>query len=148
MSRGCPFCDIEMMEKACIFPNPDWWGKGEWKKQGNVFVVNNFRPVTEGHCMVIPRRHVEYLSELSSIEVQELVVTIEMTMERLEVAYGYQEFTPFWSLGKYRTDPHFHFQIVPGMIIPPRSSEEKEAAKLTPQGMTAMVGKLRNIFQD
>ncbi|NQV00642.1 MAG: HIT family protein [Parcubacteria group bacterium] len=144
MEKDCPFCNTEQMEKSAIFPNPDKYE--DWETQGNVFVINVLAPAMKGHCMVIPRGHVECLSELSSTEVSELFRVAERTIEKLKGHFGYEAFTPFWLVGRYRTVPHFHLHIVPDMIIKSRSQEEKEATKLNPEQRENLVQELRTVL--
>ena len=51
---GCPFCTIELERVV-----------GAW---GPVFAIRDAFPVSEGHTLIIPRRHVATLFELDEAE--------------------------------------------------------------------------------
>jgi len=140
----CPFCNIEFMEESVIFPNPDL--NGSWERQGNVFVINVLAPAMKGHCMVIPRRHVEKLSELQPPEITEFFQTVDMVIEKLKERFEYEAFTVFLLEGAFRSVPHLHVHIVPKMVIASRTSEEKEATKLNSEQRREMVQELRVVL--
>lgn len=58
-----------MAEKTdCIFCKI---GKGEIKSEklyedDNFFVINDIKPVSDGHCMIIPKKHYETLLDMPS----------------------------------------------------------------------------------
>jgi len=68
---NCPFCEINK-EKTRII------------KQGkNVFVIFSNPRLMEGHLLVIPKRHIEKLSELNEEEKKELFDTVIEYQEKI-----------------------------------------------------------------
>ena len=66
----CPFCDINE-EKTKIL----WEGK-------YVFVALSNPRLMPGHLLVIPKKHVEKISELNAKEKRELFDTLETFQEK------------------------------------------------------------------
>ncbi len=57
LSQACPFCDRDRLEIIA--------------RSANFFVVYDKTPVTPGHCLIIPFRHLADAFELSSEEITE-----------------------------------------------------------------------------
>ena len=136
MEANCPFCDTENISRLLIY-------EGREKK---VAAICNFSPAMKGHCLVVPRKHVKSIAELSKTEISELFTVAEIIIEKLKYRFGYEAFTSFWLVGKYRTVSHFHLHIIPDMIIKSRTQEEKMAARLSPEQISNMVQGLRIIL--
>lgn len=99
----CPFCNLEIIEQQKVFENK------------LVYVLSNIRPAAKGHCLVIPKRHVENVKMLSDHEAEQLFSTVKMVSQKLTDAlqpigcnYGFNE-------GTYagQSVSHFHFHIMP-----------------------------------
>lgn len=101
MSRqGCPFCDIVSggLPPHGLFEDDD------------TFVILDRKPLSFGHCMVVPKRHVVKLYDLSPPEharvlalTQRLASTLEQSLECTSVAY--------MAFGS--GIPHAHLHVVP-----------------------------------
>lgn len=102
---SCPFCDI-------IKKDPD---RVLAEKDKVVVFLSNPR-LMKGHTLVIPKRHVERLSELNRQEKQELLETVIEFQEKIldEVAPGCdvrRHYRPF--LDDAITVSHLHFHLHP-----------------------------------
>lgn len=85
MSRqDCPFCDIGSggLPPHGLFEDDD------------IFVILDRKPLSFGHCMVVPKRHVVKLYDLAPPEhanvlalAQRLASTLEQSLECKSVAY-------------------------------------------------------------
>jgi len=53
---NCPFCDVMLMKGQIIHVLPYW------------FVINNNKPLCDGHLLLIPRRHVRGLEDIGWME--------------------------------------------------------------------------------
>lgn len=83
--------------------------------------VHDGHPVTEGHALVYPRRHVDRLTDLWINEMQELVYLITHVQRLSPVA----DFTIGINDGELagRTVPHLHVHVIPrrhGDVADPR----------------------------
>ena len=72
-------------------------------------------PVSNGHCLVIPKRHVESIFELSDDELKDLYVVLKQTKDKLENDYtpdGFNIGINYKEAGG-QTIPHAHIHIIP-----------------------------------
>lgn len=63
--RDCKFCDTVVSEDRRV------------AEFGSMFAVYDRYPVTEGHLLIIPYRHVEYFFDLTSDEVHDTIALIK-----------------------------------------------------------------------
>lgn len=78
-------------------------------------VIMNKYPYAPGHLMVIPKRHLKDLSELSRDEIVDLFDLIKLAMNALRKALKPHGFNLGANLGKIAgagADGHLHFHIV------------------------------------
>jgi len=102
---GCPFCTIDE-QKTSIVENKD-----------TVYVALSNPRLVRGHLLVIPRRHVERLAELTKEEHTALWDTVVEYQERLlsSLATGCdvrQNYRPFQRQGRIKVD-HLHVHLIP-----------------------------------
>jgi diadenosine tetraphosphate (Ap4A) HIT family hydrolase len=99
----CPFCDKKNINKQAIFKNK------------SVFVLYNICPANKGQCLVVPKRHVENIGQLSEKELVDLAKTVKLVSVKLKkylkpdgLNYGFNE-------GEHSGQrvSHFHFHIMP-----------------------------------
>jgi len=101
----CPFCNINL-EKTRIL------------KDGNSIRVIFSNPcLMPGHLLVIPKRHVEKISDLNKDEQEELFKTIIEFQEKIlsKVASGCdirQNYRPFQKQDRLKVN-HLHFHLHP-----------------------------------
>ncbi|MFZ2259059.1 MAG: HIT family protein [Clostridiaceae bacterium] len=83
----------------------------------NDFFYGNFDkyPVTEGHLLVIPKRHIETLFELTAAERTALLELIEQSKDFLQKTYHPDGFNFGVNQGEAagQTIPHLHLHIIP-----------------------------------
>ena len=101
----CPFCNIDKERNKVIK-----YGK-------NVFVMFSNPRLMEGHLLVVPKRHVEKLSELNEEERKELFdIVIEYQEKILDnIAEGCdirQNYRPFQKQDDLKVD-HLHIHLQP-----------------------------------
>jgi diadenosine tetraphosphate (Ap4A) HIT family hydrolase len=102
---NCPFCNINK-EKTRII-----------REGKNVFVVFSNPRLMESHLLVIPKRHVEKLSELNKEEKEELFETVIDFQEKIlsKIAKGCdirQNYRPFQDQDNLKVD-HLHIHLQP-----------------------------------
>jgi ATP adenylyltransferase len=101
----CPFCEIDKEKTIKIH-----------SKKHVMVVLSNPRLVF-GHLLVIPKRHVEKLSELTDKEKNELFNTVIEFQEKIlaKVSTGCdirQNYRPFQVQNKIKVD-HLHIHLIP-----------------------------------
>lgn len=100
---NCPFCNQKIIEKQKIF------------ETDSEYVLYNIRKTNKGRCLVVPKRHVGNIRELSDTEIGSLIRTVSLVSGKLKthlnpagINYGFNE-------GEIagQVVPHFHFHILP-----------------------------------
>ncbi len=107
---ACPFCNQNIINKQKIYESENFW------------VLYNFRPANKGQCLIVSKRHVNSLKELSDEELGEMIQLVKRISLKLEeylkpigFNYGFNE-----GLYSGQAIEHFHFHILP------RFEEDKE----------------------
>ena len=97
----CPFCLPATGRLAFVGPLT----KGIW----DAF------PVTEGHLLLVPHRHVAAWAELAAEEQAELVADIGRAQSLLQEKFAPDGFNVGFNVGKAggQTIPHFHIHVIP-----------------------------------
>ena len=72
------------------------------------------QPVTEGHTLVVPKRHAERFQDLNREEVESFGHAMEETVRLLTKAYG-EGINIYSTSGKGTSTsvPHFHVHVIP-----------------------------------
>lgn len=98
----CPFCEIEDKSRI-IYENDGWIG-----------LMDGF-PVTEGHTLLIPKRHVPTIMELNHHEKLSLLQAIDDVIVILKDRYNPQGFNVGTNCGRAsgQTVMHCHIHIIP-----------------------------------
>ena len=104
MISHCPFCEITKHDEKRII-----------KENDLAFVVRDGFPVSEGHTLIIPKRHVASFFEISNEERQALLDLLDQAKKALD-----QEFSPAaYNIGindgasAGQTVPHLHVHLIP-----------------------------------
>ena len=102
-NSGCPFCK---QERSLLIKN----GK-------LVFVQLSNPRLVDGHLLVIPKRHVEQLSELNTEERDELLSLIAEFQAKITGRFATgcdvrQNYRPFLQQGRLKVD-HLHVHLLP-----------------------------------
>ena len=105
----------------CIFCNPtDIVINGEYAYSR----LDGF-PVSEGHCLIIPKRHVGSIDELNDAELKDLYTVLHQTKILLIETYLPDGFNIGINEGEAagQTVPHLHIHLIPryeGDVVCPR----------------------------
>jgi ATP adenylyltransferase len=87
-----------------------------FKRGAHAFAVLNLYPYSNGHCLVVPNRHVGDISKLSQAEYAQLMELLLTTKELLQKALKPQGFNIGINLGRVSgagIPGHVHIHIVP-----------------------------------
>ncbi|MGQ4536212.1 HIT family protein [Dermabacteraceae bacterium P13264] len=118
----CPFCSIIQGEDTAV---------REIARDDSVVVFFPTEPAVLGHCMVIPRRHVEHFSALTIDEVSHVMSAAQAMAKSLQEACQPDGINIIQSNGEAASQsvPHVHVHILPrwkddpiGEIWPPESN--------------------------
>lgn len=111
MMSICPFCQLTTDDVAVE----------------NAFhvVIRDRYPVSLGHSLIIPKRHVASLFELTSVEFNALHELLHITRERLDAQYQPEGYNIGVNVGSAagQTVFHLHVHVIPrytGDCIDPR----------------------------
>lgn len=131
MSGRCPFCAIVRGEDPFV---------REIARNSEVVVFFPTEPAVLGHCMVIPRRHAEEFTDLTSAEVHQVMIASQAMARSVQQSFHPDGINIIQSNGEAASQsvPHVHVHVLPrwkqdpmGEIWPPDSDysdEEKDQA--------------------
>ena len=80
------------------------------------FVVMNLYPYNNGHLMIVPKRHLGFIEQLTAEESHELMDELILAEKVLQKVYSPQGFNIGANLGRAGgagIEEHIHFHIVP-----------------------------------
>ena len=105
MNMLCPFCEVTKHDKA----------QRIIKENDFAFVIRDGFPVSEGHTLIILKRHVASFFEISNEERRALLDLLDQAKKALD-----QEFSPAaYNIGindgasAGQTVPHLHVHLIP-----------------------------------
>lgn len=103
LNSTCPFCTPE---REIIIENK--WALAFFDQY----------PVTDGHCLVIPKRHVEDLDDLTIDEYHSLFELVKSIIDYLKKNQGQDSFNIGANLGRAagQTINHIHVHVIPRKI--------------------------------
>ncbi len=99
---NCPFCDI--INKKPLIEISKYWA-----------VFEDEYPVSPGHCLIVPNRHVESILELTADELKTLYEVIVNTRHYIKIVRNPDGFNIGVNEGRAagQTVPHLHIHIIP-----------------------------------
>jgi diadenosine tetraphosphate (Ap4A) HIT family hydrolase len=108
MSKDCVFCRISRNEEHASYIYED----------GNVITFLDARPVSEGHTLVVPRRHYENIYAVPDEEVANLfkiVKKVALAISKSERAEGMSIIQNNGSIA-HQVIFHFHVHVIPRYV--------------------------------
>ncbi len=139
----CPFCDVDIIRKHKIY------------ETGTEHVIYNIRPANKGQCLVVPKRHVKRIRELSEEEAGSMLLTMKHVSEKLDSYLCPDGFNYGLNEGDCagQTIEHLHFHIMPrykGDSLPEYHLFHRDPSikkDLGPAEIEASVKEFRKVFQ-
>ncbi|HUW21254.1 MAG TPA: HIT family protein [Candidatus Bathyarchaeia archaeon] len=100
---NCPFCDPKVIEKQSLYETE------------NIRIIYNICPANKGQCLVVPKRHVLNIRELTKDELVDLIFSIQLVSLRYDQYFKPAGFNYGFNEGRYAGQmvDHFHFHIMP-----------------------------------
>ena len=99
----------------CLFCDKDFYGYGVINKNDSCYAVYDLYPVSEGHCLIIPFRHVENFWQLTDKEILDMHSLAASMKSILDKTYRPTGYNVGWNCGKSagQTVMHCHMHIIP-----------------------------------
>ncbi|MDP3964986.1 MAG: HIT family protein [bacterium] len=141
---NCPFCDPRVVESQLLTENE------------NIRVLQNIRPANRGQCVIVPKRHVATIRELTKDELISLITSVQSVSQILTtylkpigINYGFNE-------GQYAGQmvEHFHFHLMPRIegdksTLPEYHLFHRDPSikrDLSPEELKPLVDEMRDVF--
>ena len=101
--RECAFCDKEVLDSQKFYEDVEVLG------------LCSYRPVFEGHCLIIPKRHVERFEDLTDEELAHIFALVKRLHAAMTEVLGVQSYLILQKNGKEagQTEMHVHFHYIP-----------------------------------
>ena len=101
--RPCAFCQSDVLEKQKFFEND------------LVIALYTHKPIFPGHCLIIPKRHVQRFEELSQAEVMQMMEVIKKVHQAVQCTFHTSSYLLLQKNGREvgQTVPHVHFHYIP-----------------------------------
>jgi ATP adenylyltransferase len=135
---GCVFCDATAMHDPLIV----FTGAA-------AYVILNRYPYNNGHIMVVPRRHVATLVDLSSEELQDIAVLTRRSEAALREAYRLHGINVGINLGKSAgagIHEHLHVHLVPRWSGDTNFMTVVGDTRVLPEDLASTAARLTPIF--
>ena len=102
-AANCPFCQPSVLDSQTFY------------EEDGVMALCTYKPVVPGHCLVIPKRHVERFEQLSEEEIAKIGRVIKLVNQAAEKAYGTAAYLLLQKNGREvgQTVPHVHVHYMP-----------------------------------
>jgi len=113
------------------------------------FVMMNKFPYTNGHLMVVPKRHCLEMEQLSDEEGEELFHLLQTSVRALQTSLGPQGFNIGLNLGKVSGagEEHLHFHVVPRWAGDTNFMPVLTETKVIPESLQETYRKLDSAFR-
>ena len=115
---GCIFCDFPRAHGAS--PDPAWdRDRLLVTTREHAFVIMNKYPYSNGHVMVVPRRHTALLESIPAGEFSALQGLLQETVAAVRQAYAPQGLNVGMNMGRAAgagIEEHLHWHIVPRWV--------------------------------
>lgn len=141
--RRCQFCRYQDLSLQLLYVTPTW-----------VAMVSR-RPLSRGHLIIFPRRHVTNPGNLTANESRSLFRLIKKTSSQITNRFGCSGWHILMNYGKSagQSIEHIHFHLVPRYATEKRSplwplvsrSAYKQLQGLTPLKIQSLVKNLKSV---
>lgn len=105
----------ENQEKICAFCDPSVLAVQKFYENEQVMALYTHKPIFEGHCLIIPKRHVERFEMLSDQEILAIGQAVKVIDQAVVNAFHTSAYLLLQKNGKEvgQTVPHVHFHYIP-----------------------------------
>ena len=101
--KECPFCNRSILDYQKFY------------EDDLVLALYTYKPIMPGHCLVIPKRHVERFEQLTDAEAAQICTVIKKVNQAATKAFGTSSYLLLQKNGQEvgQTVPHVHFHYIP-----------------------------------
>ena len=109
--------------KPCALCSPEVIKKQIYLEGNTINALLNYKPLLEGHSLIVPKRHVERFENLTPDELVEIGSVISKVQQVFKKVYGKEDYVLFLQNGVAagQTDPQVHFHMIPrgneGLVV-------------------------------
>lgn len=105
----------DFLAEDCVFDNKEIIERQQITETELMRIFVNYRPVSPGAILILPKRHVVGLEDLTAEEWAEAHQLIRVFQKRFEEVYGQKDYVLMVQNGYYggQTVPHAHFHMIP-----------------------------------
>jgi len=103
-TKDCMFCNVKKIDSDLLI------------LEGNVaYIQANKYPYGTGHIMVIPKRHINSIADLTTLERKEIFNLLDLSVYALDLYLKPDGYNVGCSVGKVAGESvmHFHFHVLP-----------------------------------
>jgi diadenosine tetraphosphate (Ap4A) HIT family hydrolase len=99
----CPFCDPAVLDAQKFY------------EDDLVIALYTHKPVFPGHCLVIPKKHVERFEELTEAQIARMGAVLQKVHTAVTQVFGTGPYLLLQKNGSevWQTVPHVHFHYIP-----------------------------------
>ncbi len=99
----CPFCDKTILNYQKFY------------EDDSIVAIYSHKPITEGHCLIIPKRHIKRFEELSTEEISKMHEAIKKVNIAVQKAFKTNSYVIMQKNGKSvgQTVSHVHMHYIP-----------------------------------
>ena len=135
MSEPCPFCDRSRIERDLIY------------ETANFSVFQTLGQVVEGYLLIVPKRHIICLGNLTLLEMEEYITVHELVCKKIQEAYGQRPI--FFEHGIVgQTVKHAHMHAAPTTVdLFLRIKADLEGGNFTGWKKITSLKELQAVFQ-
>jgi len=100
---SCPFCDRKVLDNQKYF------------EDSNVIGLYTNKPLIKGHCLIIPKRHVERFEDLNDLEQVEMLKLVKKTHLAAKKSLNVENYFLLQKNGRSagQSVPHVHIHYIP-----------------------------------
>lgn len=113
--ENCPFCNEAILQRQKVYENED------------LFILYNYKPMVDGHCLIVPKTHACFMHELSDEQRKRLLIPIAKLQEVSQEVFHTKDYILLQkngpSVGQSVGHVHIHFI--------PRHAEKKSVLSFT-----------------
>jgi diadenosine tetraphosphate (Ap4A) HIT family hydrolase len=133
----CPFCNPEVIERQLV------------AESDCSLVLYCLTPATEGHLLLIPKRHIKRFEELNESEMVDLYHLIAQTQAVFQQCYGLCDYVVVQKNGKNagQSVDHVHFHVLPCSNTFDPTTFIHMQPPLTAEEMKGYIDRLKPYFQ-
>lgn len=105
-NTSCPFCNEKIINYQKYFENEKLLG------------LYNYKPLIKGHCLIIPKRHVQRFEDLTEVEIAEVFKLIKKTNQAMQKIIDIKSYLILQKNGRSvgQTVDHLHFHYMPNKL--------------------------------